>query len=440
MGKALLLGAGLVARPLVQYLLDKGVELTIASRTVSKAERLLGGHKGGTARTWTVDDLAGLEQLVADHDLAISLLPATMHVVVAKTCLKHRKHMVTTSYVSPEMKALDGQARDAGVLLINELGVDPGIDHMSAMRIIHDVQKRGGSLRAFRSYCGGLPAPDANTNPWGYKFSWSPMAVLRAGTNNARYLKNGAVVEIEPNKLFWDTHGMEIGGDVGRLEAYPNRDSMGYIELYGLESAATVFRGTLRYPGWSETLRRLGEVGLLDNSERDLSGFNTWPELMADLVGARSAANIRERVAAHLWLPADADPLARLEWLGLFSDKEALPKANTVMETLSETMQAKMMYGERERDMIVMRHDFLADFGDKTEHTTSSLVDFGIPGGDSAMARTVSLPAAIATRMVLDGTITERGVHIPVQPSVYNPILDELATMDIAMDEQTTAL
>ena len=363
-----------------------------------------------------------------------------MHVVVAKTCLKHKKHMVTTSYVSPEMQALDQQARDADVLLINELGVDPGIDHMSAMRIILDVQNAGGKILSFRSYCGGLPAPDANTNPWGYKFSWSPMAVLRAGNNNARYLKNGTVVEIEPSKLFWDTHGMEIGGKIGRLEAYPNRDSMGYIELYGLESATTVFRGTLRYPGWCETLRRLGELGLLDNSERDLSRFKTWPELMADLVGARSTKNIRGRAAAHLWIPTDTPTLDKLEWLGLFSEQEKLPAARTVMEALSETMQAKMMYADKERDMIVMRHDFIAERGDKVEHITSSLVDFGISGGDSSMARTVSLPAAVATRMVLDGTITLRGVHIPVQPAVYNPILDELATMDISMEEETLPL
>ena len=437
MGKALLLGAGLVARPLVRYLLDKGVKLTIASRTVSKADRLLEGHPGGASRAWTVDDLAGLEQLVAEHDLAISLLPATMHVTVAQACLKHRKHMVTTSYVSPEMRALDKQARDAGVLLMNELGVDPGIDHMSAMRIIHHVQGQGGRVASFRSYCGGLPAPEANDNPWGYKFSWSPMAVLRAGTNNARYLKNGAVVEIEPAKLFWDTHGMEIAG-VGRLEAYPNRDSMGYVELYGLQRASTVFRGTLRYPGWSETLRRLGELGLLDNSPRDLSGLGTWPELLADLVGARSTANIRQRVAAHLWIPSDAPTLDKLEWLGLF--KDALPAGETVMEKLSTVMQSRMMYAERERDMIVMHHDFVADYGERVERITSSLVDFGIPDGDSSMARTVSLPAAIATRMILDGTITERGVHIPVQPSIYNPILDELATMDIALDEATTQL
>ena len=439
MAKALLLGAGLVARPLVRYLLDKGIELTIASRTKSKADRLLDGHPRGTSQAWTVDDLAGLEKLVAAHDVAISLLPATMHVVVADNCVKHRKHMVTTSYVSPEMKALDKQARDADVLLINELGVDPGIDHMSAMKNIHTVQGAGGKIASFRSYCGGLPSPDDNNNPWGYKFSWSPMAVLRAGTNSGRYLKNGVEVEIPPEKLFWDTHAVDIDG-VGRLESYPNRDSMGYIELYGLRGIRTMFRGTLRYPGWSETLRRLGELGLLNLTPRDLSGFSSWAALMANLVGATTTKNLRQRVAAHLWIPADAPTLDKLAWLGVLDEGRAVGEADSVTEALSAIMQEKMPYADGEKDMIAMHHDFVAEYPDRAEHITSTLVDFGIPRGDSSMARTVSLPAAIATRMVLDGTITARGVHIPVMPGIYNPILDELHTLDIALKEQTTPL
>jgi saccharopine dehydrogenase (NADP+, L-glutamate forming)/spermidine synthase len=337
------------------------------------------------------------------------------------------------------MKALDGEAKGADVLLINELGVDPGIDHMSAMKIIHTVQGNGGKVASFRSYCGGLPAPDDNNNPWGYKFSWSPMAVLRAGTNSGRYLKNNVEVDIPPDKLFWDTHDMDIEG-VGRLESYPNRDSMGYIELYGLQGIRTMFRGTLRYPGWSETLRRLGELGLLNLSPRDLSGIKSWAALMADLVGARTTKNIRQRVAAHLWIPADAPTLDKLAWLGVFDEDRPLGSTESVAEALSVVMQEKMPYADGEKDMIAMHHDFVAEYPDRAEHITSTLVEFGIPHGDSAMARTVSLPAAIATRMVLDGTITARGVHIPVMPDIYNPILDELATLDIALKEETSPL
>jgi saccharopine dehydrogenase (NADP+, L-glutamate forming)/spermidine synthase len=439
MSKALLLGAGLVARPLVRYLLDQGIHVTIASRTKSKADALLEGHPKGSARAWTVDDLDGLGRLVAEHDLAISLLPAPMHPVVAEACLKHRKHMVTTSYVSPTMKALDGRAREAGVILLNELGVDPGIDHMSAMRIIHHVQKSGGKITCFRSYCGGIPAPDANDNPWGYKFSWSPLAVLRAATNSARYLKNGQEVQIESKHLFLDTHHLPIEG-IGELESYPNRDSMGYVDLYGLHGVSTMFRGTLRYQGWSETMRRIGEFGLLDQRERTGLDKMTWPNLLAEIIGAKGTQRIKERVAAHLWLPPDSPTITKLEWLGLFSEQKLPRERGSIIELLAEAMQSKMMYAEGEKDMIVMQHEFVADYGSRQERITSSLVDFGIPGGDSSMARTVSLPAAIAVRMILDGTIKDRGVHIPVSPSIYNPIMDELATLKIAMREKTYPL
>jgi saccharopine dehydrogenase-like NADP-dependent oxidoreductase len=439
MSKILLLGAGLVTRPLVRYLLDKGMRLTIASRTKSKADALLEGHPNGVCRAWTVDDTDGLDRLVAEHDISISLLPAPMHPVVAEACLRHGKHMVTTSYVSPAMKALDERARKQGVVLLNELGVDPGIDHMSAMKIIHGVQKGGGKVVAFRSYCGGIPAPAANDNPWGYKFSWSPLAVLRAASNSARYLKNGKLVDIEAKNLFLDVHHLDIEG-IGELESYPNRDSMGYVELYGLQGVSTMFRGTLRYEGWSETLRRVGELGLLDGTERAGLANMGWAELMASLIGARTTSGIKERVAAFLWLPASAPTVQKLEWLGLFSDQKLPQGAGSVIEALSLAMQAKMSYAADEQDMIVMHHDFVADFGSRQERITSSLVDFGVRGGDSSMARTVSLPAAIATRMIAQGSIKRPGVLIPVEPDIYEPILAELATLDIALKERTYPL
>ncbi|MFH1130206.1 MAG: saccharopine dehydrogenase C-terminal domain-containing protein [Pseudomonadota bacterium] len=435
--KALLLGAGLVARPLVRYLLDKGVQVTIASRTKSKADHLLDGHPNGRSTTWVVEDLDGLKPLVTNHDVTISLLPATMHVAVANICLDRGKHMVTTSYVSPEMQALDKKARDKGILLLNEIGVDPGIDHMSAMQIIHDVQHRGGKIVCFRSYCGGIPAPVANNNPWGYKFSWSPMAVLRAGTNSARYLKNGRLIEIPPSHLFLDRHSVEIHG-IGRLEAYPNRDSLGYKELYGLKDISTMFRGTLRYPGWCESLKSIGDLGLLSTKEQSGLTKISWAQFMASLINVKNTNNLKQKLANSLWTSVDSPIIQKFDWLGLFSDQKFSQDKASAMELLGVTMQEKMMYAKGEPDMIVMQHDFIADFGATQEHITSSLVDFGIPNGDSSMARTVSLPAAIATYMLLQGKIPERGVQIPILPAIYNPILDELASMNIALKETKT--
>ena len=439
MADVLLLGAGLVAPPLAEYLLQKGFSLTVADCIRSKAEALVAGHDAGQACTLDVSNQAGLGEMVAAHRLTVSLLPATLHADVARICLAQKRPMATASYVSPEMEALDAGAKEAGVILLNELGVDPGIDHMSAMQIIHGVQRAGGEVVSFRSYCGGLPAPDSNDNPLGYKFSWSPMAVLRASVCGARYLKNGELVEIEPGMLFLDTHPVRVEG-VGELEAYPNRDSLSYQELYGLASARTMFRGTLRYPGWGRTLRAMGQLGLLDATERiDLAGVTIWAKLLAGLMGAADTAGLREKVAAYLWLPSDDDVLERLDWLGIL-DHDELPGGDSVIDHLSGLMQQKMRYEPHQRDMIVMRHEFVADYDQHAERITSTMVDLGVPGGDSSMARTVSLPLAIGARMILEGELTDTGVVIPIQPDVYEPILSELAELGIALQEEVIRL
>ncbi len=439
MWKVLLLGSGFVARPMVSYLLEKGIELTIASNTVERAEEMIAGHPGGAALDWFAEDTRALDTMVARHDLVISLLPTPMHPMVAEACLAHGKHLVTTSYVSPEMMAMGPRAEAAGVILLNELGADPGIDHMSAMKLIHSVKDKGGEVTSFRSYCGGIPAPDANTNPWGYKLAWSPLGALRAAKNSAHYLKNGRNVEIEAQHLFKTRHQLQFP-EVGLLESYPNRDSLSYQALYGLEGIPTMFRGTLRYPGWSETMMRVVELGLLDEGQSDDLAGLSWAELMAKLVGAPDAARIKERVASFLWLCPEDPTINKLEWLGLFSDQQFPAGAGSVIEGLARVMQDKMMYAEGERDMVVMYHEFNADYADHRERLISYLVEHGIPGGDSIMARMVSLPPAIAARLILEGTIKARGVQIPVTPGIYEPVMAELATFGIEMKEKTTLL
>ena len=441
MKKVLVLGAGLVSRPLVRYLLDQpDFHVTVASRTVSKAEALISGHPKGTALQLVAKDTAKLEQLISQHDLAISLLPAPLHPVVAELCIKHGKHMVTTSYVSEKMKAFDGPARKAGVMVLNEIGVDPGIDHMSAMRIIHDVEKRGGKVVSFKSYCGGLPAPEANDNPWGYKFSWSPRAVCTAGKNSARFRENGKQVDIPGPELFTCNHPLLVEG-IGELEAYPNRDSLGYIDLYGLEGIETMFRGTLRYPEWCPCLKAVVDLGMLDETPVTYPAGTTYAQWTAGLIKAGSADNIRQKVADYLKIDASSNALDRMEWLGLFSNEPiALTgEETTALDVLGARMNEKMPYKKGERDMIALVHKFVARFpGKPDEHITSTLIDYGQPDGDSSMARTVSLPAAVGAKLILTGEIIDTGVHIPVKPAIYNPVLDELATMDIRCVEKTT--
>jgi saccharopine dehydrogenase-like NADP-dependent oxidoreductase len=337
------------------------------------------------------------------------------------------------------MRALDGAAQAAGLTVLNEIGVDPGIDHMSAMRVIDDVKRRGGKVTAFSSYCGGLPAPDANTNPWGYKFSWSPRGVLMAGKNDGRFLRDGQTVEIPGGELFAHYESVEVPGG-GTFEGYTNRDCLGYIDQYGLEGIPNMFRGTLRYPGWCDTLRAFVRLGYLDDAPRpELKGMR-FKDLAGLLVpAAKGASDVAGAVARYLGLPRDAEPIRRFEWLGLFSD-DALPEAPSIMDVMVARMLARMAYAPGERDMLVMHHQFRAEFPGHREAITSTMVDFGIPSGDTSMARTVSLPAAIATRMILDGRITRHGVLAPVTPEIYGPVLQELETMHIACKERTVRL
>ena len=435
MKNVLVLGAGLVSRPLVRYLLNvPEFKVTVASRTVSKAVKLIDGHPHGDAIELNVKNDVQLEELVGKCDLAISLLPYTYHVKVAGYCIEHKKHMVTTSYISDAMKALNQNAKNAGIMILNEIGVDPGIDHMSAMRIIHNVQNSGGKVVSFRSYCGGLPAPEANDNPYGYKFSWSPRGVLMAGRNDAKYLKNGETVEIEGQDLFRNHWPLSIEGEP-EFETYPNRNSLPYIETYGLEDVKTMFRGTIRNIGWCDTLICIAGLGVLDDTERnDLAGLN-YNDLTRRLVNAPEGINTREATKTFLGDDASEEVLDRLEWLGFFSS-DKLPDEPTYLDIMTARFLEKMPYKEGERDMIVLYHDFLAEWPGKKQRITSTLVDFGIPHSDSSMARTVSLPAAIATRLILQGKINITGVHAPVLPDIYNPILDELETMNIICKEK----
>lgn len=443
MKKVLVLGAGLVARPLVRYLLSQPeFAVTVASRTVSKADALVDGHPQGKTMPLLAEETEKLKRLITEHDLAISLLPAPQHPVVADLCIRHRKHMVTTSYLTPKMTALDGPARQAGVMVLNEIGLDPGIDHMSAMRVIHDVERRGGKVVSFKSYCGGLPAPDANDNPWGYKFSWSPRAVCTAGKSAARYRQDGKLVEVPGPELFANYHTVEVEG-LGTMEAYPNRDSLGYVDVYGLQDAETMFRGTFRYQGWCQTLKKVVDLGLLDETPATYPEGTTYAQFTAGFLTSKPTGDLRKDLAAHLDLDESSPVLDRFEWLGLLDDDPIAitAKETTPLDVLAAQMAQKMPYAPGQRDMIVLCHYFMARFpAQPDERITSTLIDYGQPGGDSSMARTVSLPAAVAARRIVTGHVVIPGVHIPVTPQIYNPILDELATMGIRCIEKTVPL
>ncbi|HKK41019.1 MAG TPA: saccharopine dehydrogenase C-terminal domain-containing protein [Bacteroidales bacterium] len=434
MKKVLILGAGLVVRPMVSFLLENNYRVTVASRTKSKADDLIKGHNNGISVSWTTDDHDTLEKLVDENDIVVSLLPYRYHVEVARICIRYAKPVVTTSYVQREMLDLDRSAKESGILILNEIGLDPGIDHMSAMRIIHHVHGKGGKIDEFYSLCGALPAPEDADNPLGYKFSWSPKGVVLASRNSALYLKNGKKVTIEPADLFKNRFSYSFP-QIGELEVYPNRDSISYIDIYGIHETKTMYRGTFRHKGWCETLDAMKTLNMLDDNVKDYSGMS-YSDFMAER-GSIENADVKTGIAAYLNMTSDSVAMKALEFLGFFS-KEKLPYGQTSpFEITSDRMINKISLGKNERDMVVLQHVFLASYPDgKKEVIKSSMLDFGSPASDTAVARTVSLPAAIAVKMILEGKIRVTGVYRPVIPEIYDPVLDELKKLGIEMKEE----
>jgi saccharopine dehydrogenase-like NADP-dependent oxidoreductase len=325
------------------------------------------------------------------------------------------------------------------VILLNEIGVDPGIDHMSAMKVIHEVERKGGKVTSFKSWTGGFPAPEACDNPFSYKFSWSPKGVLTAGKNPARFLRDGQLVEIPGEELFDNYWPVHIEG-LGEFEGYPNRDSMPYTEIYGIQPTKWMFRGTLRYVGWCATLKRVVELGLCEDTPLDPVP-ETFRQLTAQLLQVSPDADLVQALSTRWDMPADAKPITDLTWLGLLSDEPLPAGTATPIDALAAHMAAKLAYKPGERDMLVMQHEFVAEYADHEEAITSTMVDFGIPGGDTSMARTVGLPAAIAVRLILQGQLRGlTGVQVPMIPEIYEPVLEELAELGISLTEKWETL
>ena len=349
--------------------------------------------------------------------------------------------MVTSSYIKEEMRALDAEARAKGIILFNELGVDPGLDHMTAMKVIHRIQAEGGTITTFQSYCGGLPAPEANDNPFGYKFSWSPRGVLLAGLNGARYKRHGDLVVVPGGEIFDHVKKVDVvvDGSIIEFEGYPNRDSMPYAEVYGINVRDVMFRGTLRHSGWCAVMKQIARLGWLATD--DVDGFEgaSYADLSAHLAGIEDSADLRAGVAKYLGIDQDDPVISRLEWLGLLGS-DPLPGPTAPIDILTGRMLEKMSYRAGERDMVVLQHTFMAEFPDRRDAITSTMVDFGIPGGDSAMNRTVGLPAAVGVRYILEGRFTRPGVVIPVLPEFYEPALEELQRHGIRVTEETKSI
>ncbi|KAK3716825.1 saccharopine dehydrogenase (NADP+, L-glutamate-forming) [Vermiconidia calcicola] len=426
----LLLGAGFVTRPTAVELDKAGVTVTVACRTLDSSKKLSEGLKHAKAISLDVDDTDALEKEIGKNDLVISLIPYTFHVKVIKAAIKKKVNVVTTSYVSEAMMELDKDAKEAGITVMNEIGLDPGIDHLYAVKTISEVHKEGGKITGFWSYVGGLPAPEDSDNPLGYKFSWSPRGVLLAARNTAQFYENGKKETIPGENLMSSAKPYHVYPGFA-FEAYPNRDSTPYRERYNIPEAQTIIRGTLRYQGNPALVQTFRDLGLLSEDQHDfLKSKIAWKDAFAKIVGSSSNSekDLTESVTSKKKFNSTEEKdriIAGLRWVGLFSDEQIEPKG-TPLDCLCATLQDKMKYEKGERDFIMLQHKFAIEHKDGSKETrTSTLVDYGDPegsGGYSVMARLVGVPCAVAVLMVLNGEIKDKGILAPVTPELAEPI------------------
>ncbi|NXQ38765.1 AASS protein, partial [Catharus fuscescens] len=431
--RVLLLGSGYVSGPVLEYLTrDPNIDITVVSVMKEQLEQLTKKYRNVTPVHMDVlMHEEKLSSLVKNHNLVISLLPYSAHPFVAKKCIDNKVNLVTASYLTPAMKELQESVEAAGITVISEMGLDPGLDHMLAMECIDKAKEVGATVISYTSFCGGLPAPEHSDNPLRYKFSWSPQGVLLNTVQSATYLKDGEIVNIPPGGALLDSvTPMDFFPGLN-LEGFPNRDSTKYAEPYGIQTARTLLRGTLRYKGYSRTMGGFVKLGLINPDPYPLLSSTasplTWKELMCKLVGIKSPAEhhvLKEAVFNKL--EKDKTQLEAVEWLGLLGD-ELVPTADSIVGALAKHMEMKLPFGTGERDMIVMRSEIgLRHPSGHLEDKFIDLVVYGDNQGYSAMAKTVGYPAAIAAKMVLDGEITAKGMVIPLTKNVYGPILERV--------------
>lgn len=441
MKQVVLFGSGLVAPPLIRYLLGlSDVRLIVAALNESDARRLVAGHSHARVMELDVNDAATVDKLVSEADAVVSLLPYVLNPLIAKPVVEHGKPLINSSYVSDDMRALDEAAKRNGALLLCEMGLDPGIDHMSAARMVQRVRDKGGKPVSFSSSCGGFPAIESNTNPWGYKFSWSPRGVVLAGRNSARYLRDGAVVDIAGGELFEQVWPFIVEQVPGKFELYANRNSLEYIDVYGLEGVKNMFRGTIRYAGWCETLRAVAKLGLLDTQSRLWPNGTRFVDVTMHRVPSKNGS-AAQRLADFIGVEPDSELMGRLQWVGLLADRQVSVQEFSPLDFLAERLLSMMRYKASERDLVVMVHELESVYEDgRKERITSTLIEHGQAYGHSAMSRTVGLTAAIATRLVVQGKLDLTGVQRPIIREIYDPVLDELEAHGIAMKDTYTTL
>ncbi len=438
MRKVAVLGAGYVVKPMIDYFIDIcKYEVIVATRTVSKAEKVIAGRTLATPISWTIDQIDALEKIIQDAEVVVVMIPRSCHAVVAKLCLKHKTAMITTDFKHPGIACFDEEAKKQETLILTELGEDPGLDNMGLKQMIDEVHSEGGKITEINSYGAGLPSFEHNRNPWGYKFSWDPNGLMRSAVSSATYQVNGKIIDV-PAKF--EHHRLVDVHKIGTFETYPSNDSTRYLKEFGLDENISIYKGLLRYIGYCNTMVNLLKIKLIENTEKKNFENTTYSQFIANLLGSPSIDGIKSKFAEAMNMDVKDDFVKKLDWLGLFDDVQISLNSGTSSNLIVDLMLKKMEYEPNEKDMIIVHNEMLVEFPDRKEKRISSMIVEGIPYGDSAMSRAVSLPPAIAVRLILEGKIKGKGVCIPSTKEMYEPILREMETFGFSFKKETIIL
>jgi saccharopine dehydrogenase-like NADP-dependent oxidoreductase len=442
MRKVLVIGSGKSTSYLLKYLLDKSFEeqlfITVGDLYIKQAKKLIANHKNAEAITLDVFDEISRTNAIREADIVVSMLPARFHIEVAKDCVTYKKNMVTASYVSEDMQALDEQAKTNNIILLNEIGVDPGVDHMSAMQALDRIRDKGGKIILFESFTGGLIAPESDDNLWNYKFTWNPRNVVTAGQGGAaKFLQEGTYKYIPYNRLFRRTEFLEID-DFGRFEVYANRDSLKYQNAYGLENIKTLYRGTMRRVGFSRAWNIFVILGMTDDSYTINDSENmSYRDFTNSFLPYSPTDSVELKLRHELKIDQDDIVWDKLVELDIFNPNKPVElKKATPAQILQKILMDSWTLSDKDKDMIVMYHKFGYVINDKKHQIDTSMVVLGEDQTYTAMAKTVGLPVAMGTLAILNGKITTPGVQIPITKEIYQPILKELETFGITFHEK----
>lgn len=438
----LIIGAGRSASSLIKYLLMKAeierLHLIIADLSIELAQKKTNNHPNATPIQLDIANIEERQDVIQKADIVISMLPAHLHIEIAEDCIIFKKHMVTASYISPKMQELDMQVKENGLIFMNEIGLDPGIDHMSAMKVIDEIREKGGKMIQFESFCGGLVAPESDTNLWNYKFSWNPRNVVLAGQGGvSKFIQEGKYKYIPYNKLFRRTEFLEVEG-YGRFEGYANRDSLKYRSIYGLDNILTMYRGTLRRVGYSKAWDMLVQLGMTDDSyTMENSERMSYRDFTNSFLAYHPTDSVELKLRHYLKIDQDDVIWDKFMELDLFDSSKKIGLKNaTPAQILEKILAEKWTLQPNDKDMIVMYHKFGYELKGQQRQIDSTMVCIGDDQTYTAMAKTVGLPVAMATLQILNGNIKTPGVQLPISKEVYIPILHELETYGVIFNEK----